>query len=665
MAEKKVIGGLSWVKGEIGATLRPVRDLAILYGAANGPSDATEALAALEQVRGVLLALDLAVAAHLVDEIQQLTRHLAKGQSHQASEASASLTQGLLQLSEHLDQLDQGRDLSPLALWPIINDLRTARGDVPLTQTELLAIAAFPNTVELQRHPEQLGSFLQALHHGRAQYHRLLLDWYRRAPEGQASEHLAELFGHLATLFRENVIGDVFALARHFASALQQQRLPVTPGARSLMGRLDWILKPLAQQPPQWPQGNVFALIDLLLHALTPLDPAPESLRALRARYVAPTSASGPSALLVERARDLLGDFSELENTLDAFARGAREDRTPLEDMESRLRHAMDQLNLNDGADLVARLRRLIGELGTLGLVDGDDLRIESAATELLAIKAHLQALVEHRAPADGEGALPGIDLGELTAATLREAGYELVSVREAIGRYHADRASPEALESVPSALLNVAGALLMLNDEGGADLATLASTLVRERYLEQRLVPGEDEFDQLANAVAALELHISQRQEGLSFGLDLLGQARAALEQLGMGARPPEQEPSPLPPSQMTPGSELHLELIEPAPVAPKASEDESDWEFSELEIPADAASESSMHDRREHATPSLELPPLELSELDTGRTAETSATPSPEAPAEPTATAEPDALELPPLELSELDTGRTAETS
>lgn len=638
MAEKKVIGGLSWVKGEIGATLRPVRDLAILYGAANGPSDATEALAALEQVRGVLLALDLAVAAYLVDEIQQLTRHLAKGQSHQANEASASLTQGLLQLSDHLDQLDQGRDISPLALWPIINDLRSARGAVPLTQTELLAIAAFPNTVELQRHPEQLGSFLQALHHGRAQYHRLLLDWYRHAPEGQACEHLAQLFGHLATLFRETVIGDVFALGQHFATALHEQRLPVTPGARSLMGRLDWILKPLSQQPPQWPQGNVFTLIDLLLHALAPLDPADESLRVLRARYVAPTSANGPSALLVERARDLLENFSELENSLDAFARGAREDRAPLEDLESRLRHAMNQLNLDDGADLVARLRRLIGELGTLGLVDGDDLRIESAATELLAIKAHLQALVEHRAPADdGEGALPGIDLDELTAATLREAGYELVAVREAIGRYHADRASREALASVPSALLNVAGALSMLNDEGGADLATRAATLVRERYLEQRLVPDDDEFDQLANVVAALELHISQREEGLSFGLDLLAQARLALERLGKGANLAEQEPSPASaPSQTAPGSELHLEFIEPAPAAPQVSEGESDWEFSELELPSDEASESSVHDRREPETPSLELPPLELSELDAGRTVETSATPSPEAPAE-----------------------------
>jgi len=658
MAEKKVIGGLSWVKGEINATLRPVRDLAILYGAANGPSDATEALAALEQVQGVLLALDLAVAAHLVDELHQMTARLAKGQLHQAREASATLTQGLLLLSDHLDQLDQGQDISPLALWPMINELRTARGDTPLTQTELLAIAAFPNTVDLQRHPQQLGRFAQAIHHGRAQYHRLLLDWYRRAPEGQASEHLGELFGRLAALFPDNVLGDVFALAQLFANAIQRRYLPITPGARTLMGRLDWILKPLEQQPPQWPQGNVFALIDLLLHTLAPLDPAPEMLTRLRTRYVAPESAEGPSAQLVERARDLLQGFAELESALDRFARGNRDDRTPLEDLEAQLRHAMDQLDLSDGADLVARLRRLIGELGTLGLVDGDELRIEAVATEMLAIKAHLQALAERRAPTAADAEVPGIDLGELTAATLRETGYELVAVREAIARFHADRTSAEALGPVPDSLLNVAGALLVLNDEAAAELAALASSLVRARYLEQRLIPGEEEFDQLANAVAALELHISQRQEGLGLGLNLLDQAREALQRLGTGAAQPVPETPSRSPAAALP--ELSLELIEPVAALPVEREPER--AFAEPEPMPDRAddrapSERDASDSFSLELPSLDLPPLDLPGSATIAADDSSPATAPEAPssrdsaplAEISAFAP---LELPPLE-------------
>jgi chemosensory pili system protein ChpA (sensor histidine kinase/response regulator) len=141
MAEK-VVGGLKWVKGEIALTLRRVRDLLEEHGSTGERHSLDEALAALLEVRGVLLALQLAMPARLVEEMQRLVEALAEGSVRSPRESAEALMLALIQLPNHLERLDTGTEPGPLTLWPIINDLRESRGAPPITPAELLVPAS-------------------------------------------------------------------------------------------------------------------------------------------------------------------------------------------------------------------------------------------------------------------------------------------------------------------------------------------------------------------------------------------------------------------------------------------------------------------------------------------------------------------------------------------
>ncbi|MBV5272653.1 MAG: hypothetical protein JZU52_03075 [Lamprocystis purpurea] len=58
MAEK-VVGGLKWVKSEIAATLRRVTERVEVYGQTSESGSLGDAVDALFEIRGVLLALQL------------------------------------------------------------------------------------------------------------------------------------------------------------------------------------------------------------------------------------------------------------------------------------------------------------------------------------------------------------------------------------------------------------------------------------------------------------------------------------------------------------------------------------------------------------------------------------------------------------------------------
>ena len=175
MAEK-VVGGLKWVKGEIAMTLRRVKGLVETYGKTSEPSALGDAVEALFEVRGVLLALQLTLPARLVDEMQRLCDAMAERRVRSPGEAAEAMMLALIQLPSHLDRLDAGAEVLPLSLWPTINDLRESRGAPPLTPAELLVPGSVLAMEDEDLPPEALEALAAALRKVRPHFHRHLVD---------------------------------------------------------------------------------------------------------------------------------------------------------------------------------------------------------------------------------------------------------------------------------------------------------------------------------------------------------------------------------------------------------------------------------------------------------------------------------------------------------
>ena len=540
MAEK-VVGALKWVKGEIVATLRRVRDLVESCGSSGESAPMDEGAAALREVWGVLTALELALPAHLAKEMQCLAESIRDGQVPSHEGAAEALMLALIQLPSHLDRLDSDVEPPPLSLLPTINDLRASRGAPPLTQAEFLVPGSvLAADLESEPAPEALDSMGGAIRKVRPHFLRHLLEWYRPATSSEGLLNLRRLFHQTYCYLDEGVLADLLRLAEAYGDALETGQVSDEVGARALFGRLDRIFKPLIQTPPEWPRVQVRNLFDDLLNGLPQGAGQPEVIVELQRRYGYPALGDLPEGVgeaLAELASSVLTEIGTIKERLDLFVRSGRSERTLLEEIRLGLQELSHSLEVASTGRLPERLQTLADGFRDLGELDagGDALRLEPLAAELLGIEASLRAFAERRCPPDGTGGGSGLFAGELRSAALRESRGELAGVKRAILSCLEQGQRPVALAPVTAQLANVSGALQVLGDDAGGHLAEDIAALVRRRYLVPDQQVPEEALVLLADAVAALELHVERLDEGSPDSETLVAQARESLTALDL----------------------------------------------------------------------------------------------------------------------------------
>lgn len=96
-----------------------------------------ECLSYVHQVHGSLQMVEFYGAALLAEEIEQLALALQQGRAAQQTEAVQLLLQAMTQLPLYLDRIHSARRDLPLLVLPLLNDLRSARGESLLSETSL------------------------------------------------------------------------------------------------------------------------------------------------------------------------------------------------------------------------------------------------------------------------------------------------------------------------------------------------------------------------------------------------------------------------------------------------------------------------------------------------------------------------------------------------
>ncbi|MTW22506.1 Hpt domain-containing protein, partial [Allochromatium palmeri] len=592
MANKQLIGGLKWVKNEIGATLGPVRDLVAAGNDFDAESELASVLKALEQIQGVLLALSLTAPARLVEEMHQLAECLDETDPEHYADVTAVMGQALDQLGNHLDRLDAGFEEPPLSLWSIINALRSARDQLPLTHSELLNFAIAGRDSDAHWMSEELDILAEVIRQVRPQFHRHLVEWYRG--DGQGLVQLGRLLCQLHDYLKDGLLADLFRLAEIFAESLRDGRLESSPRARTLMGHLDWALKPLTQRPPVWPEVDSKTLIEQLLDILTTAGIEDAALIDARMKYgPAPDVPAAndtqaileADAALARLASDLVTEIAELKSTFDRLTLEERADQETIQGFSDSLRRLATRLEDVEVGNLPARLRALADRFQTLDAADlgSQAARLESYAMELLGIESVLLALAGQRDAGAEQLIAPDMDLSDLTAATLREAGYELLRVKEAIADWQSAPDSPAILEPIHGYLASVSGALRILGENPAADLAEAVGRLVQNTYVRHQRLPSGSEIDHLADAVAGLELYIGHLQQPMPLGDTLINRAgrsisvlQAEIGELGEPPAPAEISVTPEPEPEAIRAPEAFEILSEAEPSAPEAPADD-----------------------------------------------------------------------------------------
>ena len=219
---------LDWVKSEIQETLKQAQQALEAYIAT--PNDTAKlrfCLAYLHQVFGTLQMVEFYGAAMLAEEMERLCLSLVNHKVSDRAKAQHVLIEAMLQLPAYLERLQVAKKDTPFVLLPIINELRTAHDETPLSELALFK-PDFARVFSVigQTGVAPIQDSLKKLRHG---YQLSLLGIIRQQNLLQQYEHLILVFEKLGLFVAQKPLQALWQTSSALVEGLMSNDIPLTP----------------------------------------------------------------------------------------------------------------------------------------------------------------------------------------------------------------------------------------------------------------------------------------------------------------------------------------------------------------------------------------------------------------------------------------------------
>ncbi|MET0118821.1 MAG: Hpt domain-containing protein [Sedimenticola sp.] len=622
MSEAQDYSTLKWIRGELDSSLATARRALDDYFEEVGDSEELigECIQHLHQVLGTLQMVQIYGAAMLAEEMEQVAIALRDNKLTRREEAAEALMLGLIQLSDYLEKLESGTQDQPILILPILNELRATRDAALFSEVALFApeLESKLASAEVEGEPNpELGTFTKGI---RLNFHRGLLDWFRKTDIRGGLERIGEVFSQIESSAGTEQVRRLFKVGGVLVSALADGSLESGIATERLMGKIDREIKRLIDQgEASWAEAPANDLLKNLLYYTARADSSNPGVAEIKAAYGLDNSLvsqadieegrevlQAPSQDLLNSVRSAISaDLTTIKDGVDLFIRTGTEDAQRLKSVEELMHKLADTLGMVGQGGLRQRLKRQadwIGEVVSSGSSPQDQ-ELMSLAADILYIETSLDNLSVARRhdhwlkrPELSE-LLPDLPEGEfdrLVDSVLHESGVDMAKNKESVVAFLADPASSELLANVPERFTSMAGAFRILQLEEAARILDALSDYVQHYLMESELVPDAERLNLFADAVTSIEYFMEAVTEGRGIHSEILDVAREAIEQLGVTVEHPEPEPAV-----------EEAEAVEEAPEALLEIDTESLAEEPfELEVQPEAVPEP---------IPSAEKPPLE----------------------------------------------------
>ncbi|MGH8347572.1 MAG: Hpt domain-containing protein, partial [Pseudomonas sp.] len=251
MGDRHDYVALEWVKGEIAETLKQAHHaIETLLDDPQATHALDDCLACIHQVHGSLQMVEFYGAALLAEEMEQLAVALQGNRVSHRDEALHLLMQALGQLPIYLDRVQGARRDLPLVVLPLINDLRSARGESLLSETSLFSpqlpeLPALDAETLAQLEPAELPGVLRKL---RQMLQMALVGFLREQDNDTNLDYLAKVFARLEALCGDAPLSPLWQVASALVEGMQGGAIANSPALRSLFKDADKELKRLLEQ---------------------------------------------------------------------------------------------------------------------------------------------------------------------------------------------------------------------------------------------------------------------------------------------------------------------------------------------------------------------------------------------------------------------------------
>ncbi|MFO7703685.1 MAG: Hpt domain-containing protein, partial [Halopseudomonas sp.] len=427
MGDRHDYVALDWVKGEISETLNQARQA--LEAFVENPGDSTRlrfCLTYIHQVHGTLQMVEFYGAALLAEEMEKLAQALMHGSASREGEALEVLMQAILQLPTYLDRVQSGRRDLPLVLLPLLNDMRTARGEKLLSETALFSPDV--DTGEPVDASERLTNFSEEhtvwqLRKLRQAMQIAQAGIIRGQDVANNARQLGKVFVRLQAQCRGSAHADLWAAYAGVVEGVEQATIENGAAIRQLLRQADREVRvlldqgPLALDTPPAPE-----LLRNLLFYIAKSPGGSPRLDALKQRYQLKALLSeddianqasgsrlvGPDRSAMQSVVAALGEeLLQVKDRLDLFVRSDRSQTDDLAALAPSMKQIADTLAMLGLGQPRRVLQEQILQVEQLASRQSeiDDGSLMDVAGGLLYVEASLQGILGLERNNEGAGA--------------------------------------------------------------------------------------------------------------------------------------------------------------------------------------------------------------------------------------------------------------------
>ncbi|HQR48847.1 MAG TPA: Hpt domain-containing protein, partial [Steroidobacteraceae bacterium] len=564
----------------------------------------------LHVARGALRMAEVYGGALLGEEMEQVVDYLESHERGGQVDADGldALMRAMEQLPAYVDRVASGGRDVPLALLPLLNDLRAVRGGALLSEGTLLMLNLRSDE------PARPGGDVQvpAAELARKLRPRLqlaLLGWIRNEQVAENLGALSDIAGQFEQAATTQPLFQLWWVVAALIESLQQGGIDGNVSVKRLLGQVDRELRRLQEQGEA--RYSATPPVELLNNLLF---------------YVARSFSSGARVLAVRRSfrlDEVLGvdeQLSEAQATLSApsvrlmktVAAAIREDLTRVKDvLDIFVRRGATQVDeLAPQLEMLRKIGDTLGVLGLGALRDRVQQKLESLAhiverreppgdaalldiaSALIEVEDSLDAQLVKLIVSDGgtpEGKAAGaVEPGEPTDeefkqvqdAVLRECIVNMARIKEAVTHALAAPSEAQGLDQVPQLVRGITAGLLMLGKQRAVEVMESVGRALGAIVRPDAAALAPQRLDSLADAIVAVEYYMEMLQAGRPDPWHMLENAERCLVDLEeaptkvVALRParPQEEPVAAAPPVTPPQQQQPEAAASPPPVPPLA---------------------------------------------------------------------------------------------
>lgn len=538
MGDRHDYVALDWVKGEISATLQQARQALEAYVAQ--PDDSTRlrfCLTYIHQVHGTLQMVEFYGAALLAEEMEKLAQAMMHGDTSNADEALEVLMQSILQMPVYLDKVQTDRRDLPMLLLPLLNDMRSARGEKLLSESAVFSTESpEPEAASADGLPDLASeASQQQLRKLRQVLQVAQLGVIRERDVTANSEQLVKVFARLERLCQGSDWAELWRVFAGIAEGLATGSINNGNSIRQLLRQADRELRQLKDQPDSIATAPASELLRNLLFYVAKSPGGSPRLDALKQRYQLqelwqaedePASGKrqlvGPDRSAMQSvAQALSEELLQIKDQLDLFVRGDRSSPERLRELLPTIKQVADTLAMLGLGQPRRVLLEQIEQVERMasGQSNLTDAALMDVAGGILFVEASLHGIAglggsQDSADNDIQRLASAQDMALVQRQVVQEARNSLEQTRDCINAFIINQWDHGQLAQVDELLTSVRGGLSMLGLERPAAAVNACRRYVQESLVRPQARPEWQALDCLADVVTSIDYYLERLAE-------------------------------------------------------------------------------------------------------------------------------------------------------